>query len=209
MKSNQPCTIYLVRHGETEWNVKRLIQGHGDSPLTKLGIKQASNTAEKLKNVHFDQVFSSDLSRARDTAEIIAQERNLAIKMTEFLREKAFGDYEGREYDIFRTELKEYSENFAQLTSREKWNFKYPTIETDAEVIERLIRFLREVALAYHGRNVLVVSHAGIIGLLLIHLGVWDYSDQHTKKIGNASYLKLESDGIDFFVKEAEGIDIS
>lgn len=209
MKRNQPCTIYLVRHGETEWNVKRLMQGHGDSSLTKNGIKQAKEAANKLKSVHFDEVFSSDLGRAHSTAKIIIQERKLAIKTTAFLREKNLGKYDGRDYEVFQGELKAYSEEFSKLPSQEKFKFKYPTMESDEEVITRLLRFLREVAIAYTGKMILVVTHAGVIGNLLIHLGAWDYTDQYKKLIGNAGFLKLESDGVDFFIKEAEGIDIT
>lgn len=206
--ANKLCNIYLVRHGETDWNVKKLIQGHKDSKLTQNGYMQAINAAEKLKNIHFDEVFSSDLSRAHNTAKIITQERNLAIKMNQLLREKSYGNYEGREYGIFRAELKAYTDEFESLSDDKKWAFEYPTIETDEKVVERMLRFIREVSFAYRGKNILVVTHAGIIGLLLIHLGIWTYKDQYVKNIGNASFLRLESDGIDFFVKEADGIEL-
>ncbi|MBI2630816.1 histidine phosphatase family protein [Candidatus Nomurabacteria bacterium] len=54
------CTLYLVRHGETEWNVKKITQGQSESTLTENGIRQAEETAEKLKDIKFDAIFSSD-----------------------------------------------------------------------------------------------------------------------------------------------------
>ena len=202
------CTIYLVRHGQTDWNVKKLIQGQKNSQLTQLGIEQASAAAAKLQDVVFDQVYSSDLDRASLTASIIAKEKKLAIQLTELLREKNYGDYEGRAYDVFQSELKEYTDEFENLPPEKKWDYKFPTIETDGEVITRLLRFLREVSFANPGKKILIVTHGGIIGNLLIHLGVWSYADQHSRKLNNAGYLKIESDGIDFFVRDADGIDI-
>jgi len=203
------CTIYITRHGETEWNTKKLIQGHKDSPLTQNGIDQARQTAKKLQKINFDEVFSSDLRRAHNTAKIITEERNLAIKTTKLLREKDFGKYSGKEYTIFQNELKNYLNEFESLPDEEKKKYKYPTSESDEEVINRFIRFLREVAVGYPNKTVLVVTHAGLIGNLLIHLGMWKYSDQYKTKIDNAGYLKLISDGIDFFIKDANGIEIN
>jgi broad specificity phosphatase PhoE len=107
-----------------------------------------------------------------------------------------------------KIELKEYTEEFDSLPNDKKWDYKFPSIETDGEVISRVLRFLREIAVGNPGKNVLIVTHAGVIGNLLIHLGVWNYQDQYSKKLNNAGYLKIESDGIDFFVKDADGIDI-
>lgn len=203
------CTIYIVRHGETEWNVMKLIQGHLDSPLTQNGINQANTASEKLTTVTFDEVFSSDLGRAKHTADIMLKERNVILQMSELLREKDFGNYAGHKYSIFQNELKKYTEEFESLTDENKLEYKYPTIESDGEVIVRFIRFLREVAVGYPGKTILVVTHAGVIGNFLIHLGIWKYHDQYVKKIDNAGYLKLNSDGIDFFIDESDGIDIS
>ena len=73
------CTLYLVRHGETEWNKTGIVMGQLDSPLTEAGLGQAKTTAQELKGVNFDAIFSSDLHRAHKTAEIIKLERELVI----------------------------------------------------------------------------------------------------------------------------------
>lgn len=209
MKKNNYCTFYIIRHGETEWNVKDLIQGHKDSPLTEKGVLQAKSTAGKLQHINFDAIFSSDLGRAKNTAKIIALEKKLAVKTTHLLREKNMGDHQGKNYSIYRKELKEYSDKFESLSDEKKKKHKYPTMESDEEVIIRFIRFIREVAVAYPNKTILATTHAGVIGNLLIHLGLWEYKDQYKRKIDNAGYLKLKSDGIDFFVEEAESIDVT
>ena len=105
MKKN--CTIYLVRHGETEWNEKKLIQGHSDIPLNKKGEIQAKQLGEKLKDIHFEAVFSSDLVRAKRTAEIMVLEKKLAVITTKALRERLFGRYEGKQVTELRRILGE------------------------------------------------------------------------------------------------------
>lgn len=111
------CTFYIVRHGETELNVKGLLQGIQDSALTPLGEKQAKVLAIELRNVDFDLIFSSDLLRAKRTAEIIALERNLAVKTSELLRERQFGKFEGRP----REELAVFDQVFEKLSDKEKY----------------------------------------------------------------------------------------
>lgn len=205
---NKYCTFYVVRHGETEWNVKKLMQGHSNSPLTTNGIKQARETAKKMRNIHFDEVFSSDLERAKQTAEIIALEKKLAVKTTQLLREKNLGHYEGKKYTIFQTELKKYLEEFESLNEDSKKKYRYPTMESDEDVVTRFITFIREIAVAYPDKTVLLTTHAGVIGNFLIHLGLWTYKDQFKKKVKNGGFLKFKSDGIDFFMLESKGIEV-
>lgn len=206
MRSLKYCNLYIVRHGQTEWNVKGLLQGHTDSPLTDIGISQAEQIREELKHIHFDEVFSSDSLRAKRTAEIITLERKIAVKTTQLLRERSFGKYEGKEYRIFNTKLKELVKEFEALPDDKKKSYRYPDIESDEELISRFIVFLRETAIAYGGKTILVVSHGAMIRSLLIHLGFGTYSSLRYDAIGNGAYVKLVSDGVDFFVKETKGI---
>lgn len=194
---NNYCTIYLVRHGETEWNEKKLIQGHSDIPLNKKGEIQAKELGEKLKEIRFDAVFSSDLIRARRTAEIIILEKKLAVVTTKALRERLFGRFEGKHMDELRKILGELI-----LFSKEKQKkLELSDVENDEEIMRRFIPFFREVAVAYQGKNVLVVSHGGLIRAFLDHIGfkMPNYSEKPMK---NAGYLKMESDGVEFILKE-------
>ena len=196
------CTFYIIRHGQTEWNLKKIIQGHRDSPLTEIGIQIANEHAKKLKNIHFDAVFSSDSLRARQTADIITLKRKIAVKTTHLLRERSFGKYEGRNLDIFTNELKQLVEEFEEMSDEEKKKHSYPTMESDGQIIGRFITFLREIAVAYPSKTVLVVSHSVIISALLIHLGYMKYHENPTYLFPHDSYLILESDGVEFDVKE-------
>ncbi len=209
MKNNidKYCTIYVVRHGETEWNVKDIIMGHKDSPLTRKGKKQARNIASNLRSEKFDSIFSSDLLRAKRTAEIIALEHNLVIKTSKLLREKTWGSWEGKLVKRYRKELQSVFEKYQRLSEKKKHTFRVAKdIETNEEIAIRLITFLREAAVAYAGKNIVVVTHGVAMTILLIHLGFATYDELTPAQIDNAAYVKILSDGIDFFVKETFGV---
>lgn len=92
--------IYLVRHGETEWNKIGKYQGYTDVPLNHIGLAQADRCAEALKDVPFERIITSDLSRAKVTAEKIARyHKNATFTVDERLREINFGDWESLTYD--------------------------------------------------------------------------------------------------------------
>ncbi len=196
---NRICTIYIARHGQTQWNVKGRIQGHTDSPLTKEGINQAKDLATELSHIKFDAVYSSDLLRAQRTAQIVALEHQLIIKTKTSLRERNFGPLEGQNKD-----------GLVLLEQLRKQKIPYETknIESDEKIIQRVILLLRELAIAYPGKTILVVSHGGILRTLLEHLGFATHEQMIKVSIGNTSYIKLESDGIDFFIKETKRIEI-
>ena len=194
-------TIYLVRHGQTEWNVADKVQGASDSPLTENGIKEIKKLAKVLKKVKFDLAFSSDLLRAKRTAEILALEHKLSVETNALIKERFFGHLEGKSNDEYR----KWAKAFTNLTDKERFSAKISEdIESDEEIVTRLIQFLREIAIGNPGKTILTVSHGGIIKAFLIHLGYGTYKDIRTIK--NGGYLKLESDGTDFFIIEAKGI---
>ncbi len=198
MKNNF-CTIYIARHGQTEWNAKGKIQGHTDSPLTKEGVAQAKNLAHELKDIKFDAAYSSDLLRAKKTAEIVALHHQLIVQTKETLRERNFGPLEGQNKDglVLLEQLRD-----------QKIPYETKNIESDEKMIERVILFLRELAIAYPGKTVLVVSHGGILRTLLVHLGFVTFEKINKLSVGNTSYIKIESDGVDFFIKETKRIEM-
>lgn len=204
MKNKNLATVYIVRHGETEWNTKGLIQGHLDSPLTKKGVNQAKEIAKKLKKIKFDLVFSSDLLRAKETANIIVREDKLTVNTTKLLRERAFGEFEGKPH---ADTMKIYEETLKFLNTNDRFKHKPGhNIESDEEVTTRFITFLRETTVAYPQKNILVVTHGGIIRAFLIHAGYATYEDFAFMDIENGSYIKLLTNGVDFFVNETKGI---
>jgi len=206
-KGKNYCTLYLVRHGETEWNVQKINQGQSESSLTEIGIKQAKETAEKLKNVKFDAIFSSDLSRAYKTAEIVRLDRNIVIQTSKLLRERAHGSFEGKHDDVFKETLKEKLKERENLTGQEYYSFRLtPEVETDEELINRFLKQLKEIAVMYPNKNVLVVTHAGCIKHFLIKIGYVERTALPSGSFKNGGYIKTLSDGVNFFVKEVEGI---
>ncbi len=194
------CQIYIVRHGQTDWNAQHLTHGETDIPLNTEGIKQAKDLSNNLKNIKFDAVFSSDLIRAKKTAEIITLERKMAVSTTQLLRERRYGHLEGTPW----YEMKKFHEVWEKLNKKERMSYKpYNGYETDEEALQRFIIFLREISVLYSNKTILVVSHGGIMRILLNHLSDTTYL---TGSIGNLAYIKLESDGVDFFIKELSGI---
>ena len=89
--------LYIIRHGETSWNVQRRLQGASDTDLNENGITLAKRTGEALKEIPFDLCFTSPLKRAKMTAELILAGRNIPIYDDERLREISFGEWEGRD----------------------------------------------------------------------------------------------------------------
>lgn len=202
MQKDAYCTIYIVRHGETDWNVAHRIQGHSDIPLNKVGEQQAKKLRKTLGHISFAAVFSSDLSRAKRTAELAMLEKEIAVQTLAVLRERNFGSLEGKNVDDFFAleKLRRNLKKEQQLQHR-----LVPDMENDAELIARIITFLREVAVGYIGKNVLVISHGGIMRMLLMHLG-FSNEEYPVTKIENTAYIKLRSDGVDFFIDETKGI---
>lgn len=202
-------TFYIVRHGQTNWNTQGRLQGQSNTLLNHIGKQQAREIAETLKNIHFDEIFSSDLDRAVQTTEIIAKERNLAVKTAKALREKNYGSYEGRDRKEVKKELKDLFDEWEKIENdEEKMDFKiYHDGETDNEAVERFIRHLREIAIAYPGKTILIASHGGIMRYFLIKLGWAKYNELGTHAIKNTGYIKVESDGIDFFIKDLHQIE--
>ncbi|MEI6529021.1 MAG: histidine phosphatase family protein [Candidatus Falkowbacteria bacterium] len=209
MKENREnfCTLYIVRHGETEWNAAKITQGQTDSPLTNNGISQVLTTAKELKNIKFNAIYSSDLGRTKQSAEILKMERELAIETSKALRERNYGSFESRPSTDFKDAFRDIRENIMQLSEEERVNFKFADdIESDAEIIARFITKLREISVANPAQKILVSTHGGPIRLLLIHTGYYKRGELPPGSIANAAYVKLLCDGIDFFIEEVKGI---
>ncbi|MBI2018641.1 histidine phosphatase family protein [Candidatus Daviesbacteria bacterium] len=199
-KEQNYCILYIVRHGETDWNAEGKTQGESNIPLNNKGIQQAKALNKDLKDVKFNAIFSSDLVRAKKTAEIIAVERKLAIETTHLLRERRYGKLDGTPYHM----MQEFHRIWENLSKKERVGYRpYGGYETDEEAISRFITFLREVAARYLGKTVLIVSHGGMMMVLLNHLSEETY---FVGAVSNSAYIKLESDGVDFFIKELQGI---
>lgn len=196
------CTMYVIRHGETDWNVKKIIQGHRNNVLNEKGKQQAKETANRFRNIKFDAIFSSDLLRAKQTAEIIAKKFNLGVKTNQNLRERGFGKFEGRPEEEFKKELKKLLIRFNQADDQTKFRFKFPSgVETIGSVNTRFTAFLKRTAFNYPGKTVLVITHGGSMTFLLVHLRIHSFKDFGWRLFDNTGYIKLISDGKKFIIK--------
>lgn len=176
-------TLYIVRHGETEWNKIGRYQGITNVPLNEYGIAQAKACGNALKDVHFDRILSSDLSRALVTAETIRGNRQLEIKTDERLREINFGDWE----KLLFTEIEERWPGLIDQMYRRPDIVKVPNGESFQEVQDRawsaVSDFLNE---NNEDETILITCHGGTIRTILCKLldisisHCWNFSQGNT-----------------------------
>lgn len=157
--------IFLVRHGETEWNLQQKLQGNQDSPLTPNGIQQAQEAKAALEPYSIDHAYVSPLQRARDTMTIVLEERSLAPIVSKNLREIHLGPWEGKtRKETASTHPDQY------LAFWEKPNlFNLPGAETFQQLQHRMIQELETIFVKHEGYNILVVSHWIAIKVVLAH----------------------------------------
>ena len=155
--------IYLIRHGETEWNRQNRLQGHSNINLSPEGYHQAITLADHPPFHHIDAIYSSDLSRAIETASIIAERFNLGVKLMPELRETNFGDWEGREISELIAESPQAFGKF--FTDPERCH--PPHGETFLECQARVMIGIREIIANHDNQNVVAVSHGAAIRLIL------------------------------------------
>ncbi|MBI5126917.1 histidine phosphatase family protein [Candidatus Roizmanbacteria bacterium] len=196
MKTN--CILYLVRHGQTEWNVRKLIQGHRDIPLNEKGKEQARKLADELKAIKFDAIYSSDLKRASETAGLIASTKGLDVHISEDLRERDFGKFAGQSFEGNRN-LAKFIDDLEKKSGNKE-------IESDEKLMNRFVGYLKKITLDNFGKIILVVSHAGPMRTFLIELGWGTYENLNEGCISNLAYIKLQSNGEKFIVRETFGI---
>ncbi len=143
--------IYVVRHGQTEWNVLKKMQGSADIPLNDKGIEQAKKTKNNLENIDIDLIFCSPLMRAKQTEEVINEDRNLNITFDERLRERNYGEFEGTSKSSF---------DYNAFWSYQK-NMKYEKAENVQDFFKRIYDFLDDITSKEYN-NILIVCHAGV-----------------------------------------------
>ena len=157
-------TIYIVRHGQTEWNLLGKTQGHGNSDLTPKGIEQAELLADSMTKYPIDYIYSSDLGRAYQTAEIIGNKLNIEVEKTEALREMNFGTWEGR---IIKDIIAEDPELY-KMWRNEPHLAKIPQGETLSQIKERTDAFIKEINEKYDGKHIVLVTHSLCARIMLL-----------------------------------------
>lgn len=155
--------IWLIRHGQTDWNVEGRLQGQRDVPLNATGLSQASAMAEMLKGNKFSALYSSDLMRARQTAEIIAAVVGLPVHFDRRLREISQGEVEGM---LFSDVMQKFESALADRT-RNPVDSRLPGGESVAELTARFSECVDEIVCAKHNAPVIIVAHGLAIATLV------------------------------------------
>lgn len=177
-------TFYITRHGNTEHNKKSLIMGHIDSPLTKKGLNDAKSTGKKLKNITFDQVYSSDLGRAFISAHIIIETNNVKkrIERVKELREVNFGKYANFSREIIEKENPGF---------RNKENFIFPEGESFLQMQKRAVNFIKKLEKKHPNKTILIVTHAGVIRAISSYFKKENFEDNLKKEIPHEYIVKF------------------
>ncbi len=150
--------LYMMRHGETDWNTRHLFQGRTDIPLNENGRRVAQWTKEGLKDTHFDIAFTSPLCRAKETAEIILEGRNIELIEDERIIEMGFGEYEATRMDQNDEQLKTFFEQPEEYVDEKG-------IESFEDVLARADSFLKDLINNpnYQDSTILVATHGAMI----------------------------------------------
>lgn len=147
--------LYVVRHGQTDWNLEERVQGTMDVPLNETGKKQAISLSEKLYNIPIDFIFCSPLKRTLETA-FLLNSRNLPIFIDERLKERNYGEFEGLVKTDFDMDL--------------FWDYdadvQYKSAENVRKCVMRVYEFLEELKEKYPNKSILLVTHGGLIRVI-------------------------------------------
>lgn len=188
--------LCLVRHGETHWNAQRRIQGHRDVALNPTGIEQARAAARGLAGSGIDAVYSSDLARARQTAQAIADELGQTVHSEPMLRERSYGIFEGLTYDEAR---RAHPELYARFETRDT-AFAVPGGESLLGLARRVEATLLRIVRRHPACTVLIVTHGGVLDVVYRLATGRALDAPRDFVIGNATY-----NWIDWHAGEAEG----
>ena len=188
--------IFLVRHGETDYGKKGYTTGHNDIPLNEIGKDEAKATAEFLKDKNISKIFSSSLSRASETAKIIALELDLPVEVYDELMEHTSGKLDGVALSLFFDTLKKVGD-FEQMVLQAGGE---PREEFKGRVWNKFLEILLE---NYDHENILIVTHGGVIRLILAEILESPFAriSQGNCCINIVEYDKERDDDFKFIIK--------
>ena len=190
-----PGRLFLVRHGETDWNREGRLQGGKDIPLNSLGRMQAEEAARRLKGLTPDYAsvdyICSPMERARETMTILRRELELPpeeFRIDERLRELTFGDWEGFTWREIRKSANASERERAQARERDKWGFVPPGGESYRMLAERIRPVLEGLA-----PDTVMVSHGGVARAVLALIGAVGTADAARVEIWQGKILVVEN----------------
>ncbi|PPE66684.1 histidine phosphatase family protein [Caldimonas caldifontis] len=187
MSFPQPTRILAIRHGETAWNVDTRIQGHLDIPLNDTGRRQAQRLAAALADEPLHAVYSSDLSRAHQTATALAGAIGLPVRAVPGLRERAFGHFEGRTFREIEAQWPDQAQRWRQRDP----DFCPAGGESLTSFYARVIEQAQTLATAHAGQTIALVAHGGVLDCLYRAATRVDLKAPRTWELANASINRL------------------
>lgn len=164
LRKTNSVYIYLIRHGQSEGNASNRFGGHSATPLSALGREQSVGVAERLADEGITKIYSSDLPRAVQTAEPLAQKLGLPIYQTDAFRERNIGVLQGLK---FNEAAAEFPLEYEKLIERDL-DFELPQGESYRQVIERADGKLNEIIIENPNGKIAVFAHTGTICLLIL-----------------------------------------
>lgn len=177
--------VYLVRHGQTEWNVAGRAQGHTDIPLNSLGIEQAFLLGNAFGEIPISHLYTSDLKRAHETAKAIAKVVEVEPTIRTDLRERCFGDWEGLPYEGVLSN----SEAHAKAHNTSPFHFRPPNGESLQDLWERVGLLVESIDELHE--NVAIVTHGGTCGALLARFIKAPVESIRSFRFGNTAITEL------------------
>ena len=161
--ASSACRICLIRHGETQWNTERRLQGQIDIELNRNGLAQAEAAARSLERDRFSALYSSDLARAAQTAAAISRHHALPTRTDDRLRERHFGFFQGLTYDEAERRHPEFYKRFQARDTALAFEESGESLDVFAA---RVRSVMDDIAHAHAGATVLVVTHGGVLDVV-------------------------------------------
>jgi len=192
-KNEETLKLYIVRHGETEWNVIKRFQGQLNTPLTENGMEKLKKTGKKLKNILFDEVYTSELGRTVASAEIILNENNgyknnkLELQKLAELNEVYFGVWQGLTYEEVFLKYPEEGNNY--FYNVKNYNAENVEAEKLEDALERFLKGINKILDSHESGNILVVTHGTVLEMFMNYVAnnsIFDI-DERTL-MGNGDY---------------------
>ncbi len=182
--------ITLIRHGQTWWNAEGRWQGQANVGLDPTGLAQAARLAEHMRGVDVSAIYSSDLIRARQTAEAIAECVGVPVITDVRLREIDVGEWQGLTGD----EVLQWDAERLYAVRAGGYSVRRPSGESLQEVADRALALFKEVVAAYPGKHVILVSHGGTIRMLLHALQLLNETHTHVDNTSRTVLVRAESE---------------
>ena len=184
---HEPTRIIAIRHGETSWNVDTRIQGHLDIPLSANGRWQAERLAEALRDEPITAIYASDLTRAWETAQFVGQVQGLPVIKEIGLRERDFGDFEGKTFAEIEVLLPDQS-----MRWRKRDPDFYPAGGESLVMLRtRVLEAAERLAAQHPGEQIALVCHGGVMDVLYRAATRLDIQAPRTWTLGNAAINRL------------------